>query len=179
MKTKFILPFIVFLALLILFYYGLKNDPNQLNSPLIGQPVPHFKLPDLESPKPLISEHVFLGHISLLHVWASWCASCKEEHAFLKETFKKSDGNFKVYGLNYKDQRENALLWLNQLGNPYHKVIRDEFGDLSIDLGIQGTPETFLIDTQGVIRYKHVGPLTDAVWQNEFLPKIKEIRESS
>lgn len=175
MKLKFVIPFLIFMLLALCFYFGLKSNPNHLPSALLNKPFPSFELSDLMEPKQQTNQQLFSGHVSLLNVWASWCSACREEHAVLQKISQHYSNKIKIYGLNYKDQRQDALKWLKQLGNPYSIVIEDSEGSLGIDLGVYGTPETFIIDQKGVIRYKYVGPITVQVWQDVLYPKIMEL----
>jgi cytochrome c biogenesis protein CcmG/thiol:disulfide interchange protein DsbE len=170
-----LIPLFLFLLLVIFLYLGLQADPRKLPSPLVNKPVPVFDLPNLFSDESDINDKELHGQIILLNVWATWCHACREEHLLLTDIVETYKDKIKIYGLNYKDQKNAAVAWLSQLGNPYTKIIYDFQGKLAMDLGVYGTPETFLIDQQGIIRYKHAGPLTLAVWQKEFLPEIEKL----
>lgn len=170
------LPLLGFMVLLGLLWRGLSNDPRLLPSMLIDKPLPVFAMADLKDPSRKITTDDFKGKISLINVWATWCPSCQIEHPTL---LKLAQQGVAIYGVNYKDQRALALDWLNQLGNPYTFVIEDAAGQLGIDLGVYGAPETFLIDKNGVIRYRHVGVLDEQAWAEEFLPRIRAIEEQS
>lgn len=175
MKLKFLIPLLVFILLSFFFYLGLKSNPNNLPSALLNQPFPAFVLSELQAPKKEVNQTIFSNHVSLLNVWASWCSACREEHAVLQKISQDYSNKIKIYGLNYKDQHKDALQWLKHLGNPYSIVIEDPNGLLGMDLGVYGTPETFIIDRQGIIRYKHVGPINIQVWQDILYPKILEL----
>ena len=170
---KYIVPLIIFVSLGLLLAYGLKLDPRRIPSPLIGKPLPAFSLTTVADPARKVSRDDLRGRVYLLSVWASWCVACREEHPLLNElTSRKA---VTIIGLNYKDQREDALRWLGALGNPYEVSLSDQDGRLGIDLGVYGVPETFLIDKQGVIRYKQIGPMTPEVWEQKLAPLIKEL----
>ncbi len=170
---KYIVPLIVFVALGLLLAYGLKLDPRRIPSPLIGKPLPAFSLTTVADPARKVSRDDLRGRVYLLSVWASWCVACREEHPLLNElTSRKA---VTIIGLNYKDRREDALRWLGALGNPYELSLSDQDGRLGIDLGVYGVPETFVIDKQGVIRYKQIGPMTPEVWEQKLAPLIKEL----
>ncbi|MEK7716261.1 MAG: DsbE family thiol:disulfide interchange protein, partial [Pseudomonadota bacterium] len=155
---KYIVPLVIFVALGLLLAYGLNLDPRRIPSPLIGKPLPAFSLATVADPARKVSRDDLRGRVYLLSVWASWCAACREEHPLLNElTSRKA---VTIIGLNYKDKREDALRWLGALGNPYELSLSDQDGRLGIDLGVYGVPETFVIDKQGVIRYKQIGPMT-------------------
>lgn len=170
---KFFIPLIIFLFISIFLWRGLQQDPHYIPSPLIGKALPDFDYPQLTNNKSSITNKDFLGHVSLLNVWATWCISCRAEHPILMDIARSR--RVILYGLNYKDQREMATTWLKQKGDPYRKSIYDSKGTLGIDLGVYGTPETFLIDQKGVIRYKYVGPISPDVWENEILPRVKKL----
>jgi cytochrome c biogenesis protein CcmG/thiol:disulfide interchange protein DsbE len=170
---KYIVPLIIFVSLGLLLAYGLKLDPRRIPSPLIGKPLPAFSLATVADPARKVSRDDLHGRVYLLSVWASWCVACREEHPLLNElTSRKA---VTIIGLNYKDKREDALRWLGALGNPYELSLSDQDGRLGIDLGVYGVPETFLIDKQGVIRYKQIGPMTPDVWEQKLAPLIKEL----
>lgn len=138
-------------------------------SALIDKPFPEFSLPRLDNAQ-LTNQEDLLGRVTLVNVWASWCVSCRVEHPYLQ---KLADAGMRVVGINYKDTSTNAQRWLNELGNPYAWNIVDHNGRLGIELGVTGAPENYLIDAQGVIRYKHVGIIDDRIWREKFLPVIK------
>jgi cytochrome c biogenesis protein CcmG/thiol:disulfide interchange protein DsbE len=175
--TRFAIPFLVFLLLILFFWKGLGTDPRQVPSALINQPVPVFALPALQDPALNLNQQLFVGHISVLHVWATWCGTCKSEHPFWVDRAKNHQ--VALYGLIYKDARFSAQAWLKQHGNPYAQIINDESGRLAMDLGVSGTPETFLIDAKGVVRYKVSGPVDQRLWAQEFLPRIKMLEQRS
>lgn len=174
MKTLYwrLLPLAVFVLLIFFFWRGLSLEPQKLPSVQLGKPLPDFKLPALGSEKTFTSK-AMQGRIVLLNVWASWCGSCAEEQKFLMQL---SRGDVPIYGLNYKDKTENASRWLDEWGNPYQAIGEDREGKVAIDLGVYGTPETFLIDQAGIIRYRYAGILNEKVWQTDFLPRIQQLQ---
>ncbi len=175
MKARFLVPLILFLLLIGLFVAGLKLDPRKVPSPLIDKPAPQFSLPGLLDKEKIIDTAELTKHkVSLFNVWATWCVACRQEHPFLMALARA--GDVPIYGLNYKDKREDAIRWLNQYGNPYVANAFDEDGRVGIEWGVYGTPETFVIDSKGIVRYKQIGPLTEQVWQETILPLINEIR---
>ena len=174
--TRFAIPVVVFVALLGLLYVGLGLDPREVPSPLIGKPAPHFELPQLHEATKTFSERDMVGKVWVLNVWASWCVSCREEHPVLLDL--AASGTVPVYGLNYKDKREDGLAWLKGMGDPYKTSIFDFEGRVGIDYGVYGVPETYLIDKKGVIRYKRIGPLTPEIVKNTLLPLAKELERA-
>ncbi|MBX3680895.1 MAG: DsbE family thiol:disulfide interchange protein [Rhodocyclaceae bacterium] len=174
MKAKFLVPLALFLLLAGFLAYGLKLDPREVPSPLIDKPAPVFSLPQLQSPDTKLSLQDMKGQVWLLNVWASWCVACRQEHPVLVDF--ASTHVVPIIGLNYKDQSPDALRWLDEFGNPYTTSIVDADGRVGIDFGVYGVPETFLIDKQGVIRYKQIGPVTPDALQNLIIPKIRELQ---
>lgn len=175
-KLLFI-PLFLFLALAAVFLANLLgnangNDPTLLESALIDKPVPVFKLESLAEAGKTYDQSVLRdGKPLLLNVWATWCPTCRAEHDYLN---RLAATGVRVVGLNYKDDRQKAVNWLNTLGNPYMLSLYDGDGMLGLDLGVYGAPETFLIDGQGIIRYRHAGDLNEKVWQTEVLPLYKK-----
>ena len=174
--TRFAIPVAVFVALVGLLYVGLGLDPREVPSPLIGKPAPHFELPQLHEATKTFSERDMVGKVWVLNVWASWCVSCREEHPVLLDL--AASDTVPVYGLNYKDKREDGLAWLKGMGDPYKTSIFDFEGRVGIDYGVYGVPETYLIDKKGVIRYKRIGPLTPEIVKNTLLPLVKELERA-
>ena len=170
---RFILPLGVFLLLALFLALGLKLDPREVPSPLIDKPAPAFAAPALARPEQQIQRDALLGQVWVLNVWASWCVACREEHPLLVEFSKRAA--VPIYGLNYKDQRADALGWLSQFGNPYTESVFDGDGRIGIDYGVYGVPETFVIDRQGLIRLKHIGPLTPDVLRDKIEPLLKKL----
>jgi cytochrome c biogenesis protein CcmG/thiol:disulfide interchange protein DsbE len=168
---RFALPLGVFLVLVALLAVGLTLNPREVPSPLIGKNAPAFELPRLHEPARRFSTAV---QVWLLNVWASWCASCRDEHPLLVELARSRV--VPVYGLNYKDKREDALRWLVQFGDPYVLSIADSDGRIGIDYGVYGVPETYVIDKAGVIRYKQIGPITPERLKTRILPLVAELQ---
>ncbi len=171
-RVYLFVPLILFIALVVLFAKGLKLDPNDMPSALIDQSVPEFSLPSLASPDRLLTRADVIGEVSLVNVWGTWCPSCMHEHPYLMEL---SD-QVPIIGINYKDVRDDALDWLDKLGNPYVLNVFDEMGTLGIDLGVFGAPETYVIDRKGYVRYKHVGVVSERVWLERLKPLVDELR---
>ena len=163
----------VFIALVVLLAVGLRLNPSEVPSPLIGKPAPAFDLPLLTAPEQRFSEKTMLGKVWVLNVWASWCPPCLQEHPVVSQMARS--GIAPVVGLNYKDTREDALPWLQRNGNPFQVVVFDVDGRIGIDYGVYGVPETYVIDRQGVIRYKQIGPLTADLVQRKIEPLLKEL----
>ena len=171
--NRFVLPAGVFFAVVCLLGIGLLFDPRVVPSPLIGKPAPEFDLPQLHDPGQRIGNMDLRGQVSLVNVWASWCLACRYEHGHLMQLSR--DGHVPLYGLNYKDQRDAALSWLQEHGDPYVLSAFDESGRTGIDFGVYGVPETFVVDREGVIRYKHIGPLDTESLQQRILPLLSEL----
>jgi cytochrome c biogenesis protein CcmG/thiol:disulfide interchange protein DsbE len=168
-------PLGIFLVLVGFLAVGLKLDPREVPSPLVGKPAPAFALPILSQPDKRFAPADMRGKVWLLNVWASWCVSCREEHPVLVELSKK--GVLPILGLNYKDAGDDAQRWLKQFGNPYQLSVVDADGRIGIDYGVYGVPETYLIDPEGVIRYKQIGPITPAVLEQKILPLAQSLKK--
>ncbi|EEX42323.1 DsbE family thiol:disulfide interchange protein [Vibrio sp. Vb2880] len=180
-KKILFIPLAAFLALVAVFATQLvKNsegdDPTKLESVLVGQAVPQFRLEDLVEPGKLYDQSIFKGEPLLLNVWATWCPTCYAEHQYLNQLAGKG---VKIIGMNYKDQRDKAVTWLNDLGNPYLISLFDGNGMLGLDLGVYGAPETFLIDANGVIRYRHVGDVNPRNWQDTLEPLYNQLLQEA
>jgi cytochrome c biogenesis protein CcmG/thiol:disulfide interchange protein DsbE len=173
---KFLIPIGMFALLGLLLAYGLKLDPRKIPSPLIDKPLPAFSLPTLENPKKSLTNADLKGKVVLVNVWASWCVACKQEHPVLMALAR--DKQVPIIGLNYKDQRADATQMLNVEGNPYDVSIVDADGRVGIDWGVYGVPETFVVDKQGVIRYKQIGPISPEAWEKTLLPLIQRLSAS-
>jgi cytochrome c biogenesis protein CcmG/thiol:disulfide interchange protein DsbE len=167
------LPIAIFAALIGLLAVGLTLNPREVPSPLVGKPAPDFQLPLLNDPQRSFSPKDMAGKVWMFNVWASWCVTCREEHPVISE-FAKS-GLVPVIGLDYKDKRDEAFQYLTKLGNPYQLSAYDPQGRVGIDYGVYGTPETYVIDKQGVIRYKRIGPLTPDIIRNKIIPLVHEL----
>lgn len=163
----------IFAGLVLLLAVGLRLNPREVPSPLIGKPAPTFELPLLMEPDKRFSEQHMLGSVWILNVWASWCPPCLIEHPVVTQLSRS--GLAPVVGLNYKDTRDDALPWLKRNGDPYQLIAFDANGRIGIDYGVYGVPETYVIDRQGVIRYKHIGPITADVVQKEMEPLVRKL----
>ena len=170
---RFVIPLALFIVLVGFLAVGLKLDPREVPSPLIGKPAPAFALTRLDDAGKTIRRDDMLGKVWLLNVWASWCAACRDEHPHLM-TFSRTR-QLPMIGLNYKDTRTDGLGWLARFGDPYDASLFDQDGRVGIDFGVYGVPETFLIDKQGVIRFKHIGAVTPEVIEKRILPLLKEL----
>ncbi len=170
---KFIIPLAIFFVLAGFLYRGLYLDPREVPSPLINKPAPAFELTRLDQPEQTIRRDDMLGKVWMLNVWASWCETCRDEHPYLVEFAKLKA--LPIYGLDYKDQREPAQQWLAERGNPYDASLFDAKGRVGIDFGVYGVPETFIIDKQGVIRFKQIGALTPQVLNDQVLPLVRKL----
>jgi cytochrome c biogenesis protein CcmG/thiol:disulfide interchange protein DsbE len=171
---RFLTPLIIFGALVVLLVIGLGKDPRKVPSPLIGKTVPEFSLPELtDSGRSLVDDDL-RGQISLVNVWASWCSSCRQEHQALMVL--SEDPDFQIVGLNWKDDAQDALAVLRLTGNPYDRIGYDPENDVGIDWGVYGAPETFVVDQQGVIRYKHIGPIDRTVWEETLQPLVAQLK---
>lgn len=173
--SRYLLPVLVFFGLVVLFIIGLRHDPHLVPSPLIDKPVPAFDLPVLETPEIHLSAEDLKGEVALINVWASWCVTCRDEHPLLVDLARTKA--VKIYGLNYKDSREAALAWLKERGDPYFITLFDESGKTGIDLGVYGVPETYVLDRNGIIRFKHIGPVTREIIQEKLLPLINRLKK--
>jgi cytochrome c biogenesis protein CcmG/thiol:disulfide interchange protein DsbE len=171
---RFIWPLVAFLVLVGFLYVGLGLNPHEVPSPLIGKPAPAFTLPQLKEPGKQFSAEEMKGKVWLLNVWSSWCVSCREEHPLLVELSQQNI--VPIYGLDYKDKREDGLGWLDRGGNPYVLSASDIEGRVGIDYGVYGVPETYVIDKEGVIRYKEIGPVTPQSLQNKILPLVAQLQ---
>lgn len=176
---KFLVPFAAFVALVVLFAFSLNpnRDIHALPSPLIGKSAPQFALKDVLDPSHTVSNATFKGQVYVLNVWATWCVPCREEVDALLAISRQHV--VPIIGLDYRDNDEKAKLWLQQLGNPYTAVAFDGDGRTAIDWGVYGAPETYLVDTRGRIIFKFISPMTEEVWQKEFLPRIAAARNGA
>ena len=171
---RFKLPLAIFLVLAILLAAGLNRDPRRLPSALVGKQAPAIDLPLLENPQRRLQTDTLRGQVWLLNVWASWCAPCREELPVLQDAARR-DGVL-LYGRNYKDQDEAARTMLRRHGNPYRASAVDGDGRIGIDYGVYGVPETFVIDREGRIRWRHPGPVTLEIWRNELMPLVRSLQ---
>lgn len=171
---RFLIPLVVFGVLVAFLGRGLFLNPREVPSPLIDKAAPLFELPQLHNPSGQFSSRDMLGKVWLLNVWASWCVACRQEHPLLVELARSR--LVPLYGLNYKDERNDAIEWLQSFGDPYVMSIVDLDGRVGIDFGVYGVPETFVIDKEGVIRYKQIGPVTPEALEKEILPLVKRLQ---
>jgi len=171
---RYLVPLGIFAVLAVFLFRGLSLDPKLVPSPLVGKPMPGFSLTRLDDPGSTISDTDIKGKVAVLNIWATWCTSCRAEHETLLQLAET--GQVAIYGLNYKDNRAAAQRWLQQLGNPYIVNAFDEDGRVGINWGVYGAPETFVIDRQGIIRDKIIGPLTPENVQQRLLPLIAELK---
>ncbi|MFP8781333.1 DsbE family thiol:disulfide interchange protein [Hydrogenophaga sp. RWCD_12] len=174
MKLKLFLPLAAFVALAAVLGVGLQLNPREVPSPFIDKPAPAFSLPRLHQPEQSLAAADLKGQVWLLNVWASWCVACRVEHPVMVEMAKQKA--VPIYGLNYKDDRRNALEWLRQFGDPYTASLSDRDGRVGIDYGVYGVPETFVIDKAGIVRHKHIGPVTQEVWDTELMPLVRKLQ---
>ena len=172
-SLRFLIPLIVLLGLVGFLGAGLKLNPKEVPSPLIGKPAPVFRLARLDRADVTLGSPDLLGKVWMLNVWASWCVACRQEHPLLLAFSRQTQ--LPIYGLNYKDDRVAGLRWLANYGDPYVASLFDAEGRVGIDFGVYGVPETFLIDQQGVIRFKHIGPLTSEVLRTRIEPLLKQL----
>jgi cytochrome c biogenesis protein CcmG, thiol:disulfide interchange protein DsbE len=174
---KYIIPLILFIVLAVFLALGLKGKPGEIPSPLLNKPAPAFSAPKLNAPNEKLSPADLKGKVWLFNVWASWCVSCRAEHPIINRLAQQQAAI--IIGLNYKDDPEAAKLWLETLGNPYNDSVMDADGRIGIDWGVYGVPETFVMDKQGIVRYKHTGPVTEDDVQNTFIPLIAKLQAES
>jgi len=176
MKMRWLLPLGIFVVLLVFLAMGLTRDPREVPSPLIGKAAPAFELAQLHAPDKKLGTADMRGKVWLLNVWASWCESCRTEHPLLLQLAKANI--VPIVGLDYKDKPEEGKAWLAQRGDPYRMSVVDLDGRVGIDWGVYGVPETFVIDKNGVIRYKQIGPITVEALQQKILPLVRELQKA-
>jgi len=172
-SLRFVLPLALFVVLVAFLAVGLQLNPREVPSPLIGKPAPGFALTRLDDADKTIRRDDMLGKVWILNVWASWCAACRDEHPHLV-AFAKTK-SVPLLGLNYKDTRRDGLAWLLRFGDPYDASLFDADGRVGIDFGVYGVPETFVIDKQGTIRFKQIGPVTPEIIQTRIVPLLKAL----
>jgi cytochrome c biogenesis protein CcmG/thiol:disulfide interchange protein DsbE len=181
MKWLLFIPLGLFVGLVLFLAVGLRKDPREVPSPLINKPAPIFKLPQLHEPTKTFSPEEMRGKVWLMNFWGSWCIACRDEHPLLVKYAESKV--LPIYGVDYKyandntDERAAAMQFLDELGNPYTQTIYDADGRTSIDYGVYGAPESFLIDKNGVIRFKQIGPITEDVWNNKIVPLAKQLNQ--
>ena len=171
---RFLLPLAIFAVMVGFLAVGLTLNPREVPSPLVGKPAPDFSLPQLHESDKVFSPKDLAGKVWLLNFWASWCNGCKEEHPVLMQMAKS--GAVPIYGVDYKDTRQEALAWLARWGNPYPLVAVDEAGRVGINYGVYGVPETYVIDKAGRIRYKQIGPVDQDILDKKILPLVRELQ---
>ena len=172
-KQLLLFPLMIFFFTLLIFFYLLtaERDPSKLPSALIGKKVPAFETTSLFDNKTFISTKQFGGETTLVNFFATWCAPCRDEHRYIKSL--SNEHGIKIIGINYKDDSEKTVKWLEELGNPYSNVIKDKNGLIGIEWGVYGIPETFIVDSKGIVKYRQVGPITKKIYDN-FYSKIIE-----
>ena len=175
MKVSFAVPLLVFAAMAGLLLVGLHRDPGLVASPLLGGRLPGFTLSEVRDPASELRSRDLEGEPALLNVWASWCGACLAEHPLLMSVA----GEVPIYGLNYKDERTDALQWLARHGNPYRRSGHDREGRVGLDLGVYGVPETFVVDREGRIVHKHTGPISTRDWEETIRPLLRRLRKES
>lgn len=175
MNKYLLIPLVLFIGLVAFLLVGLHRDPHEVPSPLINKTAPDFQLQQLNEPAKTISAKEMRGKVWLLNFWGTWCVACREEHPVLVK-YSKTNA-VPIYGVDYKDDRAAAIQMLAEEGNPYTMTLSDPEGRTSIDYGVYGAPESYLIDKQGVIRFKQIGPITDEVWSNKILPLAKQLAQ--
>jgi len=173
--VRYLVPLVIFIVLAGFLYVGLGLNPREVPSPFINKPAPDFQLQKLDAMNELFSNKDMLGKVWLLNVWASWCVACRQEHPILVEMARR--GDVPIYGLNYKDAPTNARRWLEEHGNPYVLSAVDYQGNVGIDYGVYGVPETFIIDKQGIIRHKVIGPVSYPELQKCIMPVVNELNK--
>jgi cytochrome c biogenesis protein CcmG/thiol:disulfide interchange protein DsbE len=176
MKAKFLIPLALFAVLVVFLAAGLRLDPREVPSPLVNKPAPAFKVPQLEQPELQFAAEDMKGQVWLFNVWASWCVACRQEHPVLMQFARQK--LVPIVGLDYKDQRKDALGVLQRSGNPYDINAFDADGRVGIDYGVYGVPESYVIDKAGIIRYKHIGPITVEALEKTIIPLINELKKS-
>src|SRR2546428_10756132 len=175
--NRFLLPFAIFVVVVGFLAVGLTLNPRELPSPLVGKPAPDFSLPQLHDQEKTFSPNEMKGKVWLLNFWASWCEACKEEHPVL--THLAQSGEVPIYGIDYKDRREDALKWLKQWGNPWTVIAVDESGRVGIDFGVYGVPETYVIDKAGGIRAKQICPLREGTFPKKIFAPVKKLEKQT
>jgi cytochrome c biogenesis protein CcmG/thiol:disulfide interchange protein DsbE len=173
--NRFLIPLFAVVILIPILILGLRSDPSELPSQYIGKSAPEFSLPTLQDPGKTFSTADLQGQVSLVNIWATWCGGCRTEHGFLMELARSN--TIPIYAIDWRDNRPDALRFMQQLGNPYVKSGFDEDGRVGIDWGAYGAPETFLINAEGMVVYRFTGPLNRALWEQEFVPRIAELTE--
>lgn len=174
---RYLIPLFAFMVLAAFLLVGLTLNPRQVPSPLIDKPAPVFQLNHLHEPDKVMASGDNLGKVWLLNVWASWCVACRDEHPLLVQL--ANSGIVPIYGLNYKDERTTAMQWLKRYGDPYTISIVDSDGKVGINYGVYGVPETYVIDKNGIIRHKQIGPVTVESLEKTIIPLIIELQKQA
>lgn len=169
---RFLIPLVVFVVLAALLGVGLTLQPDEVPSPLVGRAAPEFTAESLRDPQRRVSLHDLRGQVSVLNVWASWCTACLDEHPYVMALADEVP----VYGLNYKDERAKAIAWLDRHGDSYAASAYDPDGEVGLEWGVYGVPETFILDAEGAIRKKHIGAITERALREEILPLVRELQ---
>lgn len=175
MNKYLLIPLVLFIGLVAFLLVGLHRDPREVPSPLINKPAPDFQLQQLKEPAKALSAKEMRGKVWLLNFWGTWCVACREEHPILVKY--SQTGAVPIIGVDYKDDRNTAIQMLEDEGNPYTMTVSDPEGRTSIDYGVYGAPESYLIDKSGVIRFKQIGPITDEVWNDKILPLARQLNQ--
>ena len=177
LRLRTLIPFLIFVLISIFLAIGLTMDPRLVPSPLVGKAVPDFNLPPVKGRVAGLAKDDLTGEVSFVNVFASWCTACRQEHPLLMALSRK--GAVSSHGLNYKDKPEDAAAWLDELGDPYTRTGADIDGMVGLDWGVYGVPETFVVDSQGIIRYKHIGPITEEIYLETLQPIVANLRKQA
>ena len=169
---KKIIPLILFLVIAVFLFLSLNSNPSKLPSPLLGKTFPSIEGKDFYTDEPVKATELFADKMTLVNVWASWCTTCRQEHHMMMKIANNKD--LQLIGINYKDTRTDGKKFLEMMGNPFDVIIFDPSGKIGLDLGVYATPETFLVNQQGVVLYKHIGAIDSEVWEEDFIPRIKK-----
>jgi len=169
---KKLIPLILFIVIAVFLYFSLNSNSSKLPSPLLGKMFPNIEAKDFYSNESVLLADLFSENMSLVNVWASWCVTCRQEHQMMMKIANNKD--LQLIGINYKDTRTDGEKFLEMMGNPFDVIIFDPSGKIGLDLGVYATPETFLVNQQGVVLYKHIGAIDSEVWEEDFIPLIKK-----
>jgi len=169
---KKLIPLILFVVIAVFLYFSLNSTSSKLPSPLLGKMFPNIEAQDFFSDESILLADLFIGNMSLVNVWASWCVTCRQEHQMMMKIANNKD--LQLIGINYKDTRANGERYLEVMGNPFNVFVFDPSCKIWLDLGVYATPETFLVNQKGVIIYKHIGAIDSRIWEEDFIPHIKK-----
>ena len=169
---KKLIPLILFVVIAVFLYFSLNTAPSKLPSPLLGKMFPNIEAKDFYSDESVLLTELFSDNISLVNVWASWCVTCRQEHQMMMKIANNKD--LQLIGINYKDTRADGEKYLEVMGNPFDVIVFDPSGKIGLNLGVYATPETFLVNQQGVILYKHIGAIDSKIWEEGFIPHINK-----